>query len=88
MVDVNNRQEPIKQARYVFICTPPPNDRIGMKIRKKKRHSGNIFRKIAMIILHRVLRENSKKHIVCFSNPFYNCNKINWKLEEEECSFK
>jgi hypothetical protein len=62
MVDVNNRQEPIKQARYVFICTPPPNDRIGMKIRKKKRHSGNIFRKIAMIILHRVLRENSKKH--------------------------
>jgi hypothetical protein len=39
-VEKSIRQEPIKQAKYVFICKPPPNDRIGIKSRKKKRHSG------------------------------------------------
>ncbi len=32
-VEVSIKQEPVKQAKYVFICRPPPNERMGMKKR-------------------------------------------------------
>lgn len=60
--EVSIRQEPIKHARYVFKCSPPINDRMGIKNKKKKRHSGNMCRIIAIIILESVLAETSKKH--------------------------
>ena len=60
--DVSIKQEAIKQAKYVFICKPPPYERRGIKRRKKKRHSGSIPRNKAIIILHIVLIDSSKKH--------------------------
>jgi hypothetical protein len=61
-VEVRMKHEPMKQAKYVFICKPPPKERIGINRRKKKMHSGSIPRNRAIIMLHRVLADSSKKH--------------------------
>jgi hypothetical protein len=61
-VEVRMKQEPIKQAKYVFICKPPPKERTGINSRKKKMHSGSIPRNRDIIILHMVLADSSKKH--------------------------
>jgi hypothetical protein len=61
-VEMRMKQEPIKQAKYVFICKPPPKDRKGINRRKKKIHSGSIPSNMDIIMLHRVLADSSKKH--------------------------
>ena len=58
-VAVSMKQEPIKQVKYVFICTPPPNERIGIKSKKKKIHSGSIPRNRAITMLHIVLTDKT-----------------------------